>query len=624
MNKLKRLYNKVIRSRKKVSPERIKELNIENSHWIHKDNVNYVGYDENGTLIVSVSKKVDDDDFDAYVDSKLSIIVEAPMKALPVLESDYEMQIERQGYVRPTFGGASISPASAPIAGTLTRIVRDKVTKEWYILSNWHVLTYLGKMNKGEPILQPGIADRGDPNNPKHVIGHLSGWIPLKNGVSVDIAWAKLTDKALARWGVLGLGDSFGTAKPKVGMRVRHSGRTKGNLTGKITAIGATIKLGYGEFGNVILVDQIVANIASGAGDSGSSVQEYATEKWVGVLEGGNGSNSVISVADTVLALSGMEMLPCPNKLIVDKSHHNGFLTKQIIDNMKAHGVVGMWLKCTQGGTGDFFDDTFTKDWALCKQENFPVSPYIFMVFNKSAQDQYNWFKQCFGDRIPDFPPMLDSEDSGNKDPKLITSILQKMSSLMDGFCKSFDLKPPVHYSNSWWNTNVLDWSGWKYYPLQMARWYVDLPWYGLKDTVFPKDWRVAELYASGTVPAAWQFTAEGNFMGQELGFACKHLDISQLLDESLLEHGITPEPPEEPPDEPEPGEYMKAKILVSRPVRTAPTTSAKYVETAFKTDTPEIIEEKVISANEVWWRCGLRQWFASKYKGVIYATKIE
>lgn len=211
----------------------------------------------------------------------------------------------RKSRWRPAPGGVSIGHYKIT-AGTLGSVVYDKCTGQKLILSNNHVLANStnGKDNRakiGDPILQPGPLDGGTVK--KDTIAKLYRYVPLKDkGCNlVDAAVAKPLKPNLVTPLILGVGTVEGTILPKLGMKVKKSGRTTGLTHAKIRVIHAIVKVDYD--GRILTFkNQILTNIFDEPGDSGSLVlNEF---NWaVGLLFAGSEKFTFINPIDPVLDL---------------------------------------------------------------------------------------------------------------------------------------------------------------------------------------------------------------------------------------------------------------------------------------------------------------------------------
>ncbi|HUS04458.1 MAG TPA: hypothetical protein VMY79_02920, partial [Dehalococcoidia bacterium] len=86
-----------------------------------------------------------------------------------------------------------------------------------------------------------------------------------------------------------------------LGMKVRKTGRTSGYTEGEVTGIEAMVQVSYGVQGVAIFEDQIISDIPSAGGDSGSAVFENSKlSNLVGLLFAGGEGVTVMNRMQTV------------------------------------------------------------------------------------------------------------------------------------------------------------------------------------------------------------------------------------------------------------------------------------------------------------------------------------
>ena len=192
--------------------------------------------------------------------------------------------------VRPLEGGCGISIGDDMETGTLGCIVSKsgKYTTQYYILSNNHVLANINKAPLGTPIIQPSKEHGGNPT--QNIIGHLSNFIPLKlkDGDEelinhVDCAIGKITRKSLLSNKIYDIGEIIGVCESDLELKVKKVGCVTGLTEGEIRTLGATLRIDFDENGILLFIDQIIAELHSSAGDSGSIVLNESNEA-IGLL----------------------------------------------------------------------------------------------------------------------------------------------------------------------------------------------------------------------------------------------------------------------------------------------------------------------------------------------------
>lgn len=241
--------------------------------------------------------------------------------------------------LRPAQPGVSIGHYLVS-AGTLGAVVRDRRTKEKLILSNNHVLANTtngrdGRASIGDPIYQPGVYDGG---NEAAKIGTLLRFVPIERSQSevdcltgkgllwitntflkalrshyrvailaerrqgnlVDAAVARPDDPAMVSEEILEIGKVTGVAAVELGQKVWKSGRTSGVTSGKVTAVAVTVQVEVGSNEQAWFTDQVVSDLPSRPGDSGSLVVDEQ-HRAVGLLFAGSDKYTVFTPIQKVL-----------------------------------------------------------------------------------------------------------------------------------------------------------------------------------------------------------------------------------------------------------------------------------------------------------------------------------
>jgi len=225
-------------------------------------------------------------------------------------------------------------------AGTFGCLVRRD--EELFILSNNHVLANANTCELWDPVLQPGSADGGGPDDR---IARLAEYVPLvfeSEPSDCEIAdWtAKLlnsiagafgslheleavkrsqgsnrVDAALARPlppyqvtnEILGIGAPTGISTPSLGTKVQKSGRTTGCTEGVITQVDATVRIDY--YGpKALFAGQLIASPMSEGGDSGSAVLDME-RRVVGLLFAGSPAATILNPIGAVLSALNVDVV---------------------------------------------------------------------------------------------------------------------------------------------------------------------------------------------------------------------------------------------------------------------------------------------------------------------------
>ncbi len=225
---------------------------------------------------------------------------------------------------RPVPIGVSTGHPSVT-AGTIGARVKDS-SGNIYALSNNHVYAAENQAIIGAPVYQPGVYDGGLPSD---TIGNLHAFEPIRFCTPFFIFWicqqTNTIDAAIAMSSTANLGkstppygygaprsDIFGDNNPKdgvidnvsalVGLKVQKCGRTTGCTTGTITAVNATIDVGYGtalaRFVDQFIVESDNGMPVIGGGDSGSLLVAQDPHP-VGLLFAGSG-DGMMAVANRI------------------------------------------------------------------------------------------------------------------------------------------------------------------------------------------------------------------------------------------------------------------------------------------------------------------------------------
>lgn len=195
---------------------------------------------------------------------------------------------------RPAMGGDSIGHFAVPSAATLGCLVRDRADPATiYLLCDYTGLSGPGSvMQTGDPVVQPGIYDGGDPAH--DVIAVIARWgemssDPAAAAANLSVALATVLDPADVSPQVRGRGYIAGVRPARPGQRVFIVGRTSGQAEGRVLRVGASLVL-PGQIA-VPFADLIMTTPLVQGGDSGAVLldeQNYALG--LGFAGGGNAS----------------------------------------------------------------------------------------------------------------------------------------------------------------------------------------------------------------------------------------------------------------------------------------------------------------------------------------------
>src|SRR5206468_2850223 len=124
----------------------------------------------------------------------------------------------------------------------------------------------------------------------------------LPNGQEnlVDAAVAEPIEASLVAPDILDIGRVSGTTDAAIGLAVRKSGRTTALTAGHVTAVDATVEVDYGGGKTAIFRGQIVSDMLSKGGDSGSLVVDDRSRA-VGLLFAGGPTTTLINPIGAVM-----------------------------------------------------------------------------------------------------------------------------------------------------------------------------------------------------------------------------------------------------------------------------------------------------------------------------------
>lgn len=213
---------------------------------------------------------------------------------------------------------------------------------EMFMLSNNHVLADSNAGRLGDPILQPGPADGGGPDDR---IATLSEFVALDFGTSeaecnmaavvtaglnllagilgsshrvqavkqtagvnlVDAALAAPVSPGILSSEILNIGTPAGVGTATLGSQVQKSGRTTGHTTGVVNQVEATVRVDYNGR-TALFQDQLVTGPMSQGGDSGSAILDN-NRRVVGLLFAGSNAATIFSPIQHVLSALNVEIV---------------------------------------------------------------------------------------------------------------------------------------------------------------------------------------------------------------------------------------------------------------------------------------------------------------------------
>jgi hypothetical protein len=239
---------------------------------------------------------------------------------------------------------------TACFSGTLGSEVHDGSGKQ-FILSNNHVLDDTNKGKKGDPIVQPGLADPGVAcaQTPGDAVANLSRAIKISFGGgtnTVDAAIAEVISGDVSS-DIENIGPiASTTVAPTIGLAVQKEGTATCQTFGTISAVGAHGKISYGKGKVARFVNQIIIDGSfSGPGDSGSLVVTQETcPQAVGLVFAG-ASNPISTIANPISSVlsklnvsmtGGCTAVRTAPKAATAEQAGNATVSKDLVDSATA------------------------------------------------------------------------------------------------------------------------------------------------------------------------------------------------------------------------------------------------------------------------------------------------
>ncbi|NEU58615.1 hypothetical protein [Halorussus sp. MSC15.2] len=293
-------------------------------HLLDLPNVIGVEYDV-GTVRAFVTGKVSEVDLDDADIVANNVDEESDVEEIGDLSQSNSLpdgEGERHIRHRPVESGVSeaninggvgtAGPYPVTVTDTSKGVWADGVSEgDTVRLSNNHVYARSDKANLGEPIVQPSSSDGGTAVDR---VGELVGYVPLTDGVTVDLAARTVTEADESgkphqldnRWPSAIVRDGYGDLK---GATVVKTGRTTGTARARVKATSASVRVDYGKGkGPITLRDQIITGQLSERGDSGSPVFVAETGELLGELYTGTSKATILYKAVNMEQEFGVEL----------------------------------------------------------------------------------------------------------------------------------------------------------------------------------------------------------------------------------------------------------------------------------------------------------------------------
>jgi len=178
---------------------------------------------------------------------------------------------------------------------------------------------------------------------------------------------------------------------------------------------------------------------------------------------------------------------------------------------MRAQGIEGVCMRATVGNY--YTDPKFETYWRDAGNAGLLRSAYHVVAPENSAESQIDRFDRVFGNRIPDFPIVLDCELVRDQTAERITNVIKKCCDLLENFYRVM-----IYTSQGFWNGNVRRRAYWKNYALWVAHYTT------ANKPLLPADWDDWQM---------WQYTSKGN--GKLYGASSSSIDLNRVHYEDFL-----------------------------------------------------------------------------------------
>lgn len=286
-------------------------------------------------VIVCVDRKLPENQLRAEAIIPRAINISGENVETDVIQSGKFKALELIDDGRPVVPGYSIGHPDVT-AGTLGFFAKRNGKR--CLVTNAHVGANTNKGKLGDPIYYPGPYDGG---TEKNTIGHLVATIPIEMVASncpiakavvntfnflaktfkrksrlpppvrqvanqVDCCTHELIEGLEIDERVYKIGKPTGMVEAELGMKAKKSGRTTEYTEGEITGINGRVQVFYGD-GIAIFENQIMSDIPSDGGDSGSAVFGNGGNNLVGLLFAGGEGTTIMNRIQTVFDELGLD-----------------------------------------------------------------------------------------------------------------------------------------------------------------------------------------------------------------------------------------------------------------------------------------------------------------------------
>lgn len=297
----------------------------------------------------------------------------------------------RQSEHRPVPGGVSVGHVDIT-AGTTSYLLTDG--SDVYTASNNHVYANVNQGQQGDTIIQPGDADGGSSDQQS---AELVDYVPIEDGVTVDVAWAEPVVEHTTD--IIDIGAPQGQPRrAEVGETLTKSGRTTGVTEGVVNQIEASVDVNFGDAGTIRIEDLIVTEDMSDGGDSGSAVLGVDDNAPVGLLFAGSDTATAHCEAVNVEQATGLSIVTGDDG---GGGNGGGTPTAQVTFTLESEGpdmgniTVDVW---DQSGVviegaqvsidGEVADSAQTSSDGIATFEEVPIGDYSITVSAEGYVEQ--------------------------------------------------------------------------------------------------------------------------------------------------------------------------------------------------------------------------------------------
>jgi len=320
---------------------------IQSRHYPNVEGVS-IGYKSRGgtrtkemAIVVYVGKKIPEGELPAgYVIPKTLSIYGYDVKT-DVIQAKFSalMLIDKEGPVKPGYSIShpDVTAGSLSFFGTPITPMTHVNNIGDLLVSCAHIISNTNKGKLGDPIYYPGVHDGG---TEKNTVAYLDLTIPIEmiagdcpiaqwcvdrlNGLAerfgskhripnpirevynrVDCGRGRMKEGVEIDKNIYKIGEPVGIERATLGMKVQKSGRTTEHTEGVIIGIEADIRVAYSQ-GTAWFDKQIVSDIPSAGGDSGSAVLTH-DNKLVGLLFAGGEGITIMNPIEDVFNALGLE-----------------------------------------------------------------------------------------------------------------------------------------------------------------------------------------------------------------------------------------------------------------------------------------------------------------------------